>query len=103
MDSRTGAGLIAGMLQGTKHINPVWDELPEPAVDELLRTWAHELDKWDGSSTDAIIESITRHDGLRDAWGRLDQHSRDARRHVIETIAANVQNEEAEEAGAQNP
>ncbi|MBB5353908.1 hypothetical protein HNR46_004173 [Haloferula luteola] len=91
------------MLQGTKHINPIWDELPESTVDEFLRTWAHELDKWDASSTDAIIGSIAQHDALRDAWNRLDQHSRDARRHVIETIAANIQKEEAEQVGAQNP
>ena len=48
------------MLQGTKHINPIWDVLPEAKVDEFLRIWTHELDNWNAGSTDAIIESITR-------------------------------------------
>ena len=96
MESRTGAGLIAGMFQGTKHINPLWDSLPEATVEEFVRTWTHELDNWTAGSTDAIIESITLHDALRDAWCLLDERSREARRQVIETIAANVRNEEAE-------
>jgi hypothetical protein len=98
MESRTGAGLIAGMLQGTRHINPIWAVLPEVMVDEFLRIWTHELDNWNAGSTDAIIESITQHDGLRDAWGLLDDRSLESRRQVIETIAANIQNEEAEQA-----
>lgn len=90
------------MLQGTKHINPVWDALPETTVDEFLRTWTHELENWTAGSTDAIIESITHYDALRDAWGLLDERSREARRQVIETIAANLRNEEAEQVVAPN-
>jgi hypothetical protein len=90
MESRTGAGLIAGMLQGTKHINPIWDALPKPTVDEFLRIWVHELDNWNAESADTIIESITGHDALRDAWDLLDEGSREARRQVIETVAANL-------------
>lgn len=103
MESRTGAGLIAGMLQGTKHISPVWDSLPQSAVEEFLRVWAHELDNWKAGSTDAIIESISRHDALCDAWGLLDECSREARRQVIQTIAANLRNGAAEHAGDGKP
>jgi 3-methyladenine DNA glycosylase AlkD len=94
MESQTGAGLIAGMLQGTKHINPVWDTLPESTVDEFLRAWTRELDNWNVGSTDAIIASISHHDALRDAWCLLDERSREARRQVIQTIAANLRNQE---------
>ena len=86
------------MLQGTKHINPIWDVLPEAKVDEFLRIWTHELDNWNAGSTDAIIESIIQHDKLRDAWCLLDVRSLESRKQVIETIAANVGNEEAEQA-----
>ena len=96
MESRTGAGLIAGMLQGTKHINPIWDALPESTVDDFLRIWTHELDNWNPESTEAITQSIIRHEALRDAWNLLDERSREARRQVIETIAANIQNEESQ-------
>lgn len=89
--------MIAGMLQGTKHINPVWDALPEPTIDEFLRAWAHELNSWNSGTTDAIIESVKRHDALRDAWGLLEERSKEARRQAIETIAANVRSEEAEQ------
>lgn len=89
MEARTGAGLIAGMLQGTKHINPVWDALPESTIDGFLRKWTLELESWNAGSTDAVIHSITRHDALRGPWELLDERSRDARRRVIETIGAN--------------
>jgi hypothetical protein len=72
--------------------------LPEAKVDEFLRIWTHELDNWNTGSTDAIIESIIQHDELRDAWRLLDARSLESRKQVIETIAANIQDEEAEQA-----
>ena len=92
MESRIGSVLIAGMLQGTKYINPIWDALPESTVHEFLRAWTHELDNWNVGSTDAIIESIISNDALREAWDLLDERSREARRQVIKTIAANLYN-----------
>jgi hypothetical protein len=86
----TAVRLIAGMIQCTRTIGPVWDRLSPEEIASLMTHWQQAIDEKENPEQAArnIIHSIANHAQLRPAWNDLGDSIHQSRALIIRIIVA---------------
>lgn len=88
--TESAARVIGGMFQSTVVIGPCWDRLSDEKRGLLIRMWQHFIQQNPASAAENIMNSLSSHPDLQDAWNALSPSLQQVRGNVIRVIAANT-------------
>ncbi|RBP42467.1 hypothetical protein DES53_106175 [Roseimicrobium gellanilyticum] len=75
------------MIQGTEIIGPCWDRLPDEKRDLLIRMWQHFIQQDPMSAAENIMNTLSSHPDLQDAWNVLSPSIQQVRGNAMRVIA----------------
>jgi hypothetical protein len=78
------------MIQGTVIIGPCWDQLSSDKKEMLIRMWQHFIQQNPMSAAENIMNSLSSHPDLQDAWDELSPSLQQVRGNVMRAMAADT-------------